>query len=228
MTLNHDHGPGDLRAIIFDLDGTLLNSFNAHFRAYEVMLRRFDIHLTADDLRKVYSPDWFAVYRALGLPPEVWDVADKLWLAEAARQPPKLFAGVDRLLDELSTLYPLAIVTSGSGHRVQQDLARTGISGYFRAIVTGDDVPNPKPAPDGILLAAEQLQIAPSSALYVGDTAVDYAAAQAAKMAFIGVQSPLLHEGVPYPFPLLRGATELPNYLIAGAMWNRSADSSLR
>lgn len=221
MTESLDAGRGTFRAIIFDLDGTLLNSFNAHFRAYEVMLRQFDIHLTAEDLSKVYSPDWFAVYRAVGLSPESWDEADEIWLAEAARHPPELFSGVDNLLGELSALYPLAIVTSGSGHRVQQDLTRTGITGYFNSIVTGDDVARPKPAPDGILLATQALRIAPTDALYVGDTTIDFAAAQAANMPFVGVLSPLLRDGADYPFPMLRGVTDLPAFLNDGAAQNR-------
>ncbi len=212
---NHDgrhHGP--YQAIIFDLDGTLLDSFYAHFRAYEVMLPHFGIHLDEGELRKVYSPDWFAVYRAVGLSPENWDEADEIWLAEAARHPSDLFAGVDHLLTQLKANYPLAIVTSGSGNRVRQDLARTGIRSHFRAIITGDDVRNPKPSPEGILLAAEQLQIAPSAALYVGDTAVDYAAALAANVAFVGVQSPLLHEDSVHPFTLLSRVTDLPDILV--------------
>lgn len=200
-------------ALIFDLDGTLLDTYAAHFRAYEVMLQHFSIEVTPERLHEVYQPDWFQVYRALGVPEEHWPLADEIWLAEAARHRALLFPGVEQMLKELHERFRMGIVTSGSGGRVRRDLSYVGISRYFQAIVTGDDVSEPKPSPEGILTAARALRVSPARALYVGDTLIDHLTARAAGMPFVGVAGPLLPAHDSHPFRVLGAAIEVPDFL---------------
>lgn len=186
MTLPESVRQG-LRALLFDLDGTLLDSLAAHYRAYEVTLAHFDIELTPEMFRETYSPDWYATYDALGIPAAQWEEADTYWLAEARNHQPALFSGARPLLADLAHKYQLGLVTSGSRERVMRDLANTGIGDYFAVIVTGNDISDPKPAPEGLLMALEQLQLRPDEALFVGDSWEDCQMARTAGVPFIGI-----------------------------------------
>ncbi len=175
------------KAILFDFDGTLLDSFPAHYRAYEVMLDHFGMALTPEYFKQIYSPNWFAMYDALNIPRERWDEADEIWLAEARAHRPQLFAGARTLLETLRRECSIGLVTAGNKERVLRDLARVDIADLFQVLVTGDDVTRPKPNPEGLLIALEQLGIRPADALFVGDAKEDCWMAQAAAVRFVGI-----------------------------------------
>jgi phosphoglycolate phosphatase len=179
--------PTDLRAVLFDFDGTLLDSFSGHFAAYQVTFSHFGLPASLDDLLRVYSPDWLQVYRAIGLPEQHWQEADAIWLAEAARHAPQLFPGALELLEALRRRFAVGLVTSGSNERVRRDLERNGLERCFQVIITGGDVCQPKPDPEGLLSALRLLGIAPCQAVFVGDAAADAFMAQAAGVPFIGM-----------------------------------------
>jgi HAD superfamily hydrolase (TIGR01509 family) len=176
-----------LAAILFDFDGTLLDSFPAHYEAYQVTMAHFGVEVTPELYRETYSPNWFAMYEAFGIPKDRYEEADRIWLAEAGKHRPRLFPQTRPLLDALSSEFRLGLVTSGSRDRVLRDLASTGIGDYFEVIVTGDDISNPKPDPEGLLIAIDRLAIQPSQALYVGDAREDCLMAQAAGVPFVGI-----------------------------------------
>jgi beta-phosphoglucomutase-like phosphatase (HAD superfamily) len=140
----------NLKALVFDLDGTLLDSFSAHWEAYRIMFGRFGMQITKERFLAAYSPNWYETYRAMGLPKETWEIANTYWLEAAAQQTPALFSGVARVLTQLSAAFKRGLVTSGSMSRVVRDLERTGITTAFEVVITGDDVQQPKPAPHGL------------------------------------------------------------------------------
>ena len=175
------------KAILFDFDGTLLDSFPAHYRAYEVTLAHFNMQLTPELYKQTFSPNWLAMYKAMDIPEERWEEADSYWLAEVRKHRPQLFPEARPLLDALSSKYMLGLVTSGSLDRVLRDLASTAIHDLFQVIVTGDDISNPKPDPEGLSIALDKLRIRPSEALYVGDAREDCQMARAAGVQFVGI-----------------------------------------
>lgn len=176
-----------LKAILFDFDGTLLDSFPAHYKAYKVTLEHFDMEITPELYRQTYTPNWFAMYEAFGIPRDKYEEADHIWLAEVSKHQPQLFPQTRPLLDALSSKYSLGLVTSGSRDRVFRDLASTAISDSFEVIITGDDISNPKPDPEGLLIALDRLEIQPRQALYVGDAREDCLMAEAAGVSFVGL-----------------------------------------
>ncbi len=178
-----------LKALLFDLDGTLLDSFSAHLEAYRLMFARFGIPITKESFLAAYSPNWYETYQAMGLPKEAWERANSFWLETAAQQTPRLFPDVERIWAQLSSSYQLGLVTSGSKSRVFRDIERTGIKTIFAAVITGDDVQQPKPAPEGLELALASLEVQPHEAVYIGDAQADYEMAHAARVQFVGVQS---------------------------------------
>lgn len=201
------------RAIIFDFDGTLLDSFPDHLRAYQVALAPYGIHLTAEAYFAAYSPHWYDTYEMLGLPREDWAAIDEAWLAAAANHASPLFPGVVDMLETLGRDVPLGIVSAGSRPRVLRDLARTGIEARFEVILGGDDVQHPKPDPQGLLLALEALQLAPHEALYVGDSREDCAMAAAAGMPFVGVAAPYATVRLASGCRTIAAVADLPGFL---------------
>ncbi len=179
----------NISALLFDLDGTLLDSFPVHLKAYMAMFRHFGLQVSEEDFLRTYSPDWFQTYIAVGLPRELWTQADTVWLEEAARQETYLFPKALDTLSSLGRRFRLGLVTSGSRSRVERDLKTNGITGLFEVLITGSDIQRPKPDPQGLFLALEKLRLQPEQAVYIGDTVTDFEMAQAAGIPFIGIPS---------------------------------------
>lgn len=186
-----DAGPGkrEFRGVLFDLDGTLLDSFSVHYEVYEVMFARFGIRITKEGFLSTYSPNWYETYRAMGLPEEHWGAANSCWVEEAEKRCPELLPGVYETLTRLRERFTLGLVTSGSKSRVLKDVERTGVRAFFQIIVTGDDIHAPKPAPEGLELAMRGLAMGPDEVVYVGDALADYEMAKACGVHFLGVSS---------------------------------------
>lgn len=178
-----------IKAVLFDLDGTLLDSFGLHYAAYEVMFAEFGIEMKKELFLRSYSPNWYRTYQAFGLAEEHWPSANDLWLRAAENHVAELFPDVIDVLDQLSAEFELGIVTSGSKSRVLRDMDRLEIHRYFSILVTGDDITEPKPAPQGLQMAMEYLSISPGEAVYVGDAHADFEMSRAAGVPFIGVPS---------------------------------------
>lgn len=196
-----------VKAVLFDLDGTLLDSFPMHYDVYETMFSQFGITMSKELFLSTYSPNWYRTYEAFGLAEEHWTVANDVWLSEAAKHSPELFPGVADLLAELSKTLSLGIVTSGSKSRVIQDLDRTGIATFFNTVITGDDIAQPKPSPEGLETAMRQLSVTASEVVYVGDAHADFEMARAADVRFFGVQSEFANLTTDHPeydiYPLI-------------------------
>jgi len=178
-----------VKAVIFDLDGTLLDSFSVHYQVFETMFAAFGIHIQKEKFLESYSPNWYEIYKAMGLPQDQWQAANDLWLEEAQKRAPLLFGETVGVLSKLQGRFSLGLVTSGSKNRVEKDLNRNDIKKYFETIVTGDDIHNPKPHPDGLEIAMRELGVTPKETVYVGDAYDDYRMAAQAGVTFIGVPS---------------------------------------
>lgn len=178
-----------LRAVLFDLDGTLLDTYPAHFAAYRYMFGRYGIEIDEATFLATYSPNWYKTFEMMNLPQEQWEQANGYWMEENARHSPQPFDGVPELLERLARRYPLGVVTSGSKSRIESEMAQTGLREYFRVVISGDDVTRRKPDPQGLELALAALDVAAGEALYVGDAAADWEMARLAGMRFVGVPS---------------------------------------
>lgn len=178
-----------LKALLFDLDGTLLDSFSVHYEVYELMFAQFGIRITKEKFLSTYSPDWYQTYLAMGLPREDWERANSYWVEEAEKRSPELFPGIREALALFSESYMLGLVTSGSKKRVLKDIERTGIRPFFKTIVTGNDVLAPKPSPEALELALRNLEVRRDEVAYIGDAHADFEMAKKAGIRFIGVNS---------------------------------------
>jgi pyrophosphatase PpaX len=174
-------------AVLFDLDGTLLDSYRLYLESYrravEPVLGRSPSHeeiaARAPSAERRFLIDWVGEEH-------VDDCHDALCrhyseLQGAMGDGP--YEGVREMLAALAAAgYPLGIVT-GKGRRIWT-LAETAFpSGLFEVVITEDDVEHPKPDPEGLLSAAERLSIPASRVAYIGDSRSDLAAGRAAGMA---------------------------------------------
>ncbi|MFO7679898.1 MAG: HAD family hydrolase [Chloroflexota bacterium] len=208
--------PPSLQTLLFDLDGTLLDSFAAHYGAYEIMLPQFGVEVSKERFFEVYSPDWLETYRLLGLPEALWEEADEVWLEAVRTIECKPFPEAEAVLAQLAKRFKLGLITSGSKDRVHRDLAQTNLSDFFEVIITGGDVDRPKPDPQGIHLALAALGMEGEtavSAVYIGDTLVDYETARAAGLPFIGIVGHFQAFPPDANFPRLNGISELLSLL---------------
>jgi len=201
------------KAVLFDLDGTLLDSFGLHYSAYEVMFAEFGIEMKKELFLSTYSPNWYRTYEAFGLAEEHWPSANDLWLKAAENHTAHLFPDVLDVLERLAEEYALGIVTSGSKSRVLRDMDRLDIHRYFSTLVTGDDITEPKPAPQGLLMALEHLSIKPTEAVYVGDAHADFEMSRAAGVPFLGVPSEFANLTHDHPEYEIHSIATLPDVI---------------
>ena len=203
----------NLKTVLFDLDGTLLDSFSVHLEVFKTTFAKFGIRLSEEDFLSNYSPNWYKTYEALGLRKEDWASADALWLKEVENKTALLFPGVVESLLTINKYYTLGLVTSGSKVRVERDLKATGINHFFKTVVTGDDIKTPKPSPEGLELALSKLESKADDAIYIGDASADYEMAKAAGVYFIGVNSEFESLITNHPDCVVNSISDLPKLM---------------
>lgn len=175
-----------LRAVLFDWDGTLLDSAQACRRSYERLFGSFGIAFDDAIFEATYSPDWYRTYEKVGLPREKWGEADTAWLQYYAEEECSLVTGAHEALALLERKgVSTGLVTSGTGERVRRELARLGLD--FRAVVCSEDVTHRKPHPEALLAGLARLEAAPVEAAYVGDSPEDVEMARAAGVYSVGI-----------------------------------------
>ncbi|MFO8132368.1 MAG: HAD family hydrolase [Thermoplasmatota archaeon] len=174
-------------AVLFDMDGVLVDSFHAWLRALNAALRRFDHEPIGEEtFRSTYwGHDLYENLRRLGIDDQVGtfcltvfdDYVDDITIFSGAR-------GTLQMLDG----YPTALVTNTPRRCVDSILTHFDIDIFFDAIVTPDDVEHGKPDPEMLLEACFRLGVEPADAVFVGDTDSDVTAGRAAGCTVIGVQ----------------------------------------
>ena len=204
------------RVILFDWDGTLLNSYASDTRAYLAMFRALEIDWTVREIERHYSPNWYRVYRAARIPRAKRAQADLLWRKAYAAESPALLPGARTALRVLARKYRLGLVTSGSRDRVRSQIRKFEFTGYFKACVYSEDAPKKKPHPAPLELALTRLKAEPEECVYVGDTPEDIQMARRARVRAIGVLGPFPSAKrirAENPDVLLDSVRELPRYL---------------
>jgi len=179
-----------LAGVLFDWDGTLIDSYHADSQAYLAMFRELGLTWGMAELDAHYSPDWYTVYRAAGIPRDQWHEADRLWRVYYAKHPSKLMPGTRRVLRSLGRRHKLGLVTSGDRPRVMQQLRKFALTRAFAARVCGGDTEQKKPHPAPLQMALQQLKLRPEQCVYVGDTPEDLQMSRAVGMTAIAVLGP--------------------------------------
>jgi HAD superfamily hydrolase (TIGR01509 family) len=213
MVANHEQ---TIKGVLFDWDGTLIDSYHADTSAYLAMFKEMGIPWGLDELEKNYSPNWYQVYRAAKLPRKLWNDADRLWRGHYAKHRPKLIAGARRVLARLCASHSLGLVTSGDRGRVTRHLREFRLTRLFTARVCSGDTLRKKPHPEPLRLALRKMQLDPRVCIYVGDAPQDVEMARRAGVRAIGVLGPFPTEKrlrAARPEFVLESIEQLPNAL---------------
>jgi beta-phosphoglucomutase family hydrolase len=182
-----------VRGLIFDCDGTLADTMPLHWRAWEIVLRRYPFHFSQErfySLGGVPSRDILKMLsQEQGIPIDHIAVALE---KEAAYQPlirqvepVNAVVGIAR---EHHGKLPMAVATGGLRRTIEQVLVHLGIQQLFDTIVTNEDVTRQKPAPDIFLEAARRLGVPSESCRAYEDTDLGLQAIRAAGMQAVDVR----------------------------------------
>jgi phosphoglycolate phosphatase len=184
--------PLAVSAVLFDLDGTLLDTVPDLYAAVSAMLRDLGRPELPIDAIRSYVGRGIAnlVKRSLAGSLEVADdsppPADALdsfrrhYARENGRQT-QAYPGVVAGLEALKAKgVPMAVITNKASAFTLPLLELTGLAGYFDVVVSGDLLPRPKPDPMALVWACGRLGVSPADTLFIGDSVNDFLAARAA------------------------------------------------
>jgi beta-phosphoglucomutase len=179
---------------IWDLDGTLADTEQAHFRAWQIFCRRYDRSVTWEEFKPTFGLGNSDVLRMLISPdiPEaelerMSDEKEAVFRSEAAGFV-KFMPGARMLVDHLREIgVRQAIGSSAPAENIEFTLHALGATSLFDATVTRWEVAAGKPAPDIFLLAAEKLRIGASRCFVLEDAPPGIEAALAAGMRCVAL-----------------------------------------
>src|ERR1700730_7982208 len=203
----------EIKGVLFDWDGTLLDSFHADSSAYLAMFHEMGVTWGLDQLAAHYSPNWYDVYRAAGLPEHHWDAVDTSWRKHYSGFRPKLIPGSRKVLTAVGRRYKLGLVTSGDRDRVLRQLREFRLAKSFQARVCSGDTKHKKPHPGPLNFALKCIGLKPAHCVYVGDSPEDVQMAKRAHVRVIGILGPFPTEArlpAAQPALLLNSIAELP------------------
>ena len=178
-----------IRAVLFDLDGVLIESFVAWFHQFNDTLKYFghkqvskktfrkhwgqstkdDVRIfmperSVDEVRQYFADHYHEYSRYLKVNPNAKDI-----------------------LGELKRMgLRLGCVTNSHRDIVQTILSDTRLKRFFQVVITADDIENPKPAPDMLLVACKLLKVSPAQTVFLGDTKTDLIAGKLAGCIVVG------------------------------------------
>jgi len=185
-----------VEAILFDWDGTLVDSLGAFHVANATVMDAFGLPFDEVVYRQHYVPDWRQMYIRLGIPANRLDEANALWERTFAGGSDLVvaFEGAADALERLrGSGAVLGIVTAGHRDVVEPQMQRTGLGPLLPIRVFGDELPVPKPDPAPLRRALELAGHGhrPETSIYVGDAPTDMQMAVAVGARGVGIESVL-------------------------------------
>ncbi len=180
-----------IKAIIFDIDGVLLNSTKMMIDIHMKLAKKLNLRIPeAKEISSLWGKSFEELINY------IWPDIDAKWFKECVidyiKKEKIIFPAVKGSKETIKELkkmkFKLGIVTGRPTDFTIDHMKNSGFDlKLFDVIVTGDDTKNHKPSPDPILRAVELLKVKPEETVYVGDSLIDFESARNAKVVFISV-----------------------------------------
>ena len=184
------------RAIIFDFDLTLADSTKGIIECVNFALERLNLP-RADDQRIKRTIGMSLGDTFLSLTGQTNDQDVSLFVSNFVERADQVMADLTSMFDSVPATteqliemgFALGIASTKFRYRIEEILAREGLSNRFRVIIGGEDVAEHKPHPSALTTAISRMQMDANDVLYVGDSTIDALTAERAKVPFIAVLS---------------------------------------
>lgn len=195
MTDRLRHPGYETRAVVFDMDGVLIDSHPAHRAAWREFLHSQNIDFSEADLNFILE----GRTRSEILRHFLGELSEAE-IAEYGRRKDEIFRGIEAEIQPFAGVLPFlrqlehfgvakAVATSASEIRTASTIERMGLGGYFDAVVTAADVVAGKPHPHVYQLACERMKVLPGNALAFDDAPSGVQSARSAGLRCIGVSN---------------------------------------
>ena len=174
------------KAILFDLDGVLVDSLDSWWLSLNTALKKFNHEeLTREEfIEKFWGHDLYDNVTRLGLDDGLVDFCNLLYSEHVSAI--KIYPDTKTTLEKLSP-YPKVIITNTPRDCVHHILQKFDIERFFKFILTSNDVKKAKPHPEAVFKSCDLLGVKPNEAVLVGDTISDVKAGRDAGCPVIGI-----------------------------------------
>ncbi|MDD3284794.1 MAG: HAD family hydrolase [Patescibacteria group bacterium] len=181
----------NIKAVIFDIDGVLLDSFEANLKFFQNLMTEFNYKPpTRENFKETFHLSMLDVVKYFTNSTDEEEI-NKIW--EAGRDRGSLYPmellkipeNVELVLEELNKNYLLGLATSRVKESIYSIPQLAKLEKYFKVAISFCDTVRHKPYPDPLLKAAGKLGIKPEQCVYIGDLESDMLAAKAAGMKII-------------------------------------------
>ncbi|MBI4135427.1 HAD family hydrolase [Candidatus Uhrbacteria bacterium] len=180
-----------ITAVLFDIDGVLLDSFEANLKFYQDLMQASGYRPpTREEFPELFHLALWDGIKILTKSPDEKEI-ERIWEMGRTKQVPYQFellktpAGAEETIKTLAQSYYLGIVTSRVRENIYSVPSLAALRAYFKVAISYQDTKRHKPDPEPLLLAASRLNAAPENAVYIGDVENDVKAGKAAGMKVI-------------------------------------------
>ena len=189
--MNKLKGVFPIKAVVFDFDGTLANTLPICFYAFQQVFKEFDNReLSSDEIKSMFGPSETGIIRDNLLNPNK-EQAIELYYTKYKEKHTELVEFNQNMDDLLRFIkakgMKLGIVTGKARRSLDISLQALNMEEWFDVSITGDDVINPKPNPEGVCRALSFLGVKNSETMFIGDSEADILAGKQADVFTIGV-----------------------------------------
>jgi HAD superfamily hydrolase (TIGR01509 family) len=178
------------KAVLFDLDGVLIDSLECWFQAFNETIGRFGLKQIGREefLRSYWGHSTEDNFGRLGLGEDAVKYCNSKHMVHTRSA--IIMKGTLRTLEFVKNRAKVGLVTNTPRENTIKELEHFGLRDYFDAVVAGDDVLRKKPHPEMIYRACELLGVEPAEAVVVGDTDTDVKAGKSAGCTVVGINVP--------------------------------------
>jgi HAD superfamily hydrolase (TIGR01509 family) len=185
--------PSTIHGIVFDCDGLLVDTEEFYTMAQSAIFERYGFPFGPDQqallIGNPISRLGLIMSEHFGAPDDAEKIANEIeaHAFELLRQEISPLPGVVSFIQRCALIVPIAVASNSPRKLLDRTLAQSGLASFFANSISGDEVANPKPAPDIYISALALIGVEPDEAIAFEDSRVGATAAKAAGLSLVGI-----------------------------------------